>query len=54
MLLNRKVLADIAITEPLSFRAVIEVLKDASGGYDPKALRPKVVEEVELKSEMNA
>ena len=34
--LNRKVLSDLAVTEPLSFRAVVEVLKDASGGYDPK------------------
>ena len=34
--LNRKVLSDLAATEPLSFRAVVEVLKDASKGYDPK------------------
>ena len=27
--LNRKVLADIAVTEPLSFRSVIEVVKIA-------------------------
>jgi large subunit ribosomal protein L20 len=29
--LNRKVLSELAITEPLSFRAVVEVLKDTSG-----------------------
>ena len=34
--LNRKVLSELAITEPLSFRALVEVLKDASQGKDPK------------------
>ena len=35
--LNRKVLADIAVTEPLSFKSVIEVAKLVKGPINPKA-----------------
>ena len=35
--LNRKVLADLAVTEPLSFRSIIEVAKLCQGPINPKA-----------------
>jgi large subunit ribosomal protein L20 len=44
--LNRKVLSDIAITEPLSFRSVIEVAKASLNEYH--ASRPKKVVTKEL------
>lgn len=50
--LNRKVLSDLAITEPLSFRAVIEVLKDASNGIDPK--ENKIIVPKKIKKKMRA
>jgi large subunit ribosomal protein L20 len=32
ILLNRKVLADLAVTEPLSFRSVLEIVKQDAAG----------------------